>query len=174
MPQLRGLTAVTSNNETKETQQIDMVSTSPEYTVTLYSNPDRARVVIDGKDTGEFTPARKTVKANTPFSLRLVKEGYTDLVTTITPTYEAYTFTGNLQRLPRVASIIINVINGGANPELRISGIPVSIKPSGTAYIIQAEVGIKIQARNKTTGLSAETTVTVPADQRKIVDLFLK
>ncbi|KHD89244.1 MAG: membrane protein [Bdellovibrio sp. ArHS] len=156
------------------TQQLDMAATSPEYTVTIYSSPDRARVVIDGVDTGEFTPARKTVKANTPFSLRLVKEGYTDLVTTITPTYEAYSFNGTLQRLPRVASVIINIVNGGANPELRIAGVPVNIKPSGDAYLIQAEVGVKIQAVNKTTGLSAETTVTVPTDQRKIVDLYLK
>ncbi|WP_413568623.1 protein kinase domain-containing protein [Bdellovibrio sp. HCB117] len=156
------------------TQQLDMAATSPEYTVTIYSSPDRARVVIDGVDTGEFTPARKTVKANTPFSLRLVKEGYTDLVTTITPTYEAYSFNGTLQRLPRVASVIINIVNGGANPELRIAGVPVNIKPTGDAYLIQAEVGVKIQALNKTTGLSAETTVTVPADQRKILDLYLK
>ncbi|AHZ83536.1 protein kinase [Bdellovibrio bacteriovorus] len=155
-------------------QQTELAATSPEYTVTIYSNPGGARVVIDGNDTGEFTPVRKTVKANTPYSLRLVKEGYTDLVTTITPTYEAYSFTGTLQRLPRVASLIINIVNGGANPELRIAGVPVSIKPSGDAYLIQAEVGVKIQARNKTTGLSAETTITVPADQRKIVDLYLK
>lgn len=173
-----GLNSVTTGRETAAqtdgTQQTDMAATSPEYTVTIYSNPDRARVVIDGVDTGEFTPMRKTVKANTPFGLRLVKEGYTDLVTTITPTYEAYSFTGTMQRLPRVASVIINIVNGGANPELRIAGVPVNIKPSGDAYLIQAEVGVKIQARNKTTGLSAETTVTVPADQRKIVDLYLK
>ncbi|MEK2646542.1 serine/threonine-protein kinase [Bdellovibrio sp. BCCA] len=178
-PTAVGMAPVTSGGENQASnnngiQQTDLSATSPEYTVTLYSNPDRARVVIDGVDTGEFTPARKTVKANTPFSLRLVKEGYTDLVTTITPTYEAYSFTGTMQRLPRVASVIINIVNGGANPELRIAGVPVNIKPSGDAYLIQAEVGVKIQARNKTTGLSAETTVTVPADQRKILDLYLK
>ncbi|WP_374029174.1 protein kinase [Bdellovibrio bacteriovorus] len=167
-------TTTTTANNGGSNQTVEMGSTSPEYTVTIYSSPDRARVVIDGVDTGEFTPTRKTVKANTPFSLRLVKEGYTDLVTTITPTYEAYSFTGTMQRLPRVASIIINIVNGGANPELRIAGVPVNIKPSGDAYLIQAEVGVKIQARNKTTGLSAEATVTVPADQRKIVDLYLR
>lgn len=174
-----GLTSVTvpgvNNNATlPNPQQAEMAATAPEYTVTIYSSPDRARVVIDGVDTGEFTPVRKTVKANTPFGLRLVKEGYTDLVTTITPTYEAYSFTGTMQRLPRVASVMINIINGGASPELRIAGVPVAIKPSGDAYLIQAEVGVKIQALNKTTGLSAETTVTVPADQRKLIDLYLK
>lgn len=159
---------------TPSMQQTEMAATSPEYTATIYSNPGGARVVIDGVDSGEFTPVRKTVKANTPYNLRLVKEGYTDLVTTITPTYEAYSFTGTLQRLPRVGSLIINIVNGGANPELRIAGVPVSIKPTGDAYLVQAEVSVKIQARNKTTGLSAETTVTVPADQRKIIDLYLK
>lgn len=157
-----------------EVNQADMAATAPLYTVTIYSTPGSARVVIDGQDTGEFTPVRKTLKANTPFNLRLVREGYTDLVTTITPTYEAYSFTGTMQRLPRVASLTINIVNGGANPELRIAGVPVAIKPSGDTYLIQAEVGVKIQARNKTTGLAAETTVTVPTDQRKTIDLYLK
>ncbi len=178
VPTIVGLTPKTAEPQSSTTpsplQQTDLATSSPEYTVTIYSSPGGARVVIDGVDTGEFTPMRKTVKANTPYNLRLVKEGYIDLVTTITPTYEAYSFTGTLQRLPRVGSLIINIVNGGANPELRIAGVPVSIKPSGSAYLIQAEVGVKIQARNKTTGLSAETTVTVPADQKKIIDLYLR
>lgn len=161
-------------NPNQQTQQTDLSAKAPDYAVTIYSVPDRARIVIDGVDTGEYTPARKTMKANTPFNLRLVREGYTDLVTTITPTYEAYSFTGTMQRLPKAASVIINIVNGGANPELRIAGVPVTIKPSGDAYIIQAEVGVNIQARNKTTGLSADTTITVPADQRRILDLYLK
>ncbi|MGZ3774586.1 MAG: protein kinase domain-containing protein [Pseudobdellovibrionaceae bacterium] len=156
------------------TQQIDKVNQTSDYTVTLYSNPDRARVIINGIDTGEFTPARKTVKANTPFNLRLAKEGFNDLVTTITPTYEAYSFTGTMQRLSKVGSVIINLVNGGANPELRIAGVPVAIKSGGDAYLIQAGVPVKIEAKNKTLGLSAQSTITVPADQRKILDLYLK
>lgn len=155
-------------------QKIDQAAQTPEYTVTIHSSPDKARVIIDGVDTGEFTPARKTVKANTPFSLRLAKEGYNDLVTTITPTYEAYSFTGTMQRLSKIGSLVINLVNGGANPELRIAGVPVAIKPSGDAYLVQAEVAVKIHAINKTLGLSAETTIKVPADQRKILDLYLK
>lgn len=175
-----GLNPVASKNPVTRsvaegtTHKADLAANAPDYALTIYSTPDRARIVINGIDTGEFTPARKTVKANTPLNLRLVKEGYTDLVTTITPTYEPFSFTGTLQRLPRVASLIINLVNGGANPELSISGVPVAIKPPGSTYIVQAEVGIQIQARNRTTGLSAETIVTVPTDQRKIIDLFLK
>ncbi|MEN0058300.1 MAG: serine/threonine-protein kinase [Bdellovibrio sp.] len=156
------------------TQQIDMAATSPEYTVTIYSVPSRARVIIDGVDTREYTPYRKTVKANTPFNLRLVREEYNDLVTTITPTYEAYSFTGTMQRLSRVASVFINIANGGANPELRIAGVPVEIKPSGSPYFIQAEVSVKIQAYNRITGLSAETTVKIPANKKDKVELYLK
>ena len=157
------------------TEQIDMGSMAQmEYTVTLYSNPNKARVIVDGEDTGEFTPLRKSFKANAPFNLRLVREGYTDLVTTITPTYEAYTFNGSLQKLSKVGTLLINLVNGGANPELRISGVPVDIKPSGSPYLIQAGVGVKIQAYNKTTGLSAESTVVVPENQRRIIDLILK
>lgn len=160
--------------DSSRTEQVDMSANAPDYAIVFHSSPDRARIIINGVDTGEFTPARRKVKANTPFNLRLAKEGYTDLVTTITPTYEPYSFNGTLQRLPRVGSVLINLVNAGANPELTIGGVPVNVKPSGTPYLIQAEVGVKIQARNRTTGLSAETTVFVPADQRKIIDLYLK
>ncbi|MGZ3770203.1 MAG: protein kinase domain-containing protein [Bdellovibrio sp.] len=157
------------------TNQIDMSAQIPEYTVTIYSNPDHAQVIIDGTDIGEFTPVPKKVKANTPFNLRLVREGYTDLVTTITPTYEAYSYTGTMQKLSKAGYIFINLVNGGANPELRIAGVLQKvIKPSNEAYIVQAEVPIRIQALNKTLGVSAETTIKVPADQRKNIDLYLK
>jgi serine/threonine-protein kinase len=79
-----------------------------------------------------------------------------------------------MTRLRAMSSITINIINGGANPELIIAGIPVTIKPSGAAYTIQAGVAVKIQARNNTTGLSAESTITVPENERRTVDLFLK
>ena len=154
--------------------QVDLAATEPDYSVKIYSNPARARVIINGIDTEQYTPYSKSMKANTPFNLRLVAEGYTDLVTTITPTYEAYSFTGTLERFRKSASVVINIFNGGANPELRIAGAPVSIKRPGEAYLIQAEVGVKIQVRNKTTGLSAETTVNVPTDQRKPIDLYLR
>lgn len=157
-----------------EIQQMETASNAPEYTMVIYSNPDKARVVLDNEDTKEYTPFRKTVKANTPVNVRLVREGYEDFVTTITPTHEAASFTGTMQRLRAMASLSINIVNGGANPELIISGIPVDIKPSGAAYTIQAGVAIRIQARNKTTGLSAEATVTVPQNERRTLDLYLK
>lgn len=155
-------------------QELEMSTSAPDYTVSIYSNPDKARIVIDGVDTGDFTPHRLTRKANTPFSLRLVKEGYTDLVTTVTPTYEAYSFTGTMQILPRVASVYINIVNGGVNPELRIAGVPVSIRSSHEPYLIQAEVGVKVQAFNKVTGVTAEKTITIPANQKQTIDLYLK
>lgn len=156
------------------TQTIESASSVPEYSVAIHSMPDHASIIINGVPTGEFTPARKKMKANTPFNLRLVKEGYTDLVTTITPTYEAYSFSGTMQKLAKIASVVINIVNGGASPELTIAGVPVPIKPKGEAYLIQAEVGVKVVARNKTTGLSADLTIKVPADQRKFIDLYLK
>lgn len=157
-----------------EIQTTEMAASVPEYTISIYSSPSGARVILDGQDTGNFTPYRKTLKANTPYSLRLVREGYTDLITTVTPTYEAYSFNGTLQRLPKVGSLIINLVNGGANPELYIGDIPVAIKGRGTAYTVQAEVQVKVKAINRTTGLSAEAVIVVPNDQRKIVDLYLK
>lgn len=167
-------TAQTPPKVASTTQSAELAATAPEYTVTLYSNPTGARVLIDGEDSGNFTPYRKTLKANTPYNIRMVREGFTDLITTITPTYEAYSFTGTLQRLPRVGSLIVNLVNGGANPELFISEVPVQIKPRGSTYMVQADVQVRIRAVNKMTGLRAETVVIVPKDQRKVVDLILK
>lgn len=166
--------STTSTTTPAKIEHTDVASNAPEYTMIIYSNPDKARVVLDNIDTKEYTPFRKTVKANVPINVRLVREGYTDFVTTVTPTYEAFSFTGSLQRLRAVASISINIVNGGANPELIIAGVPVPIKPSEATYTIQAGVAVKIQARNNTTGLSAESTVTVPENERKHVDLYLK
>lgn len=155
-------------------QQADMAATAPEYTVMIRSNPDKARVVINGTDTGGYTPMRKTLRANVPANIRLVKEGYSDYVTTYTPTTDVGSIEGNLQRLVRVATLYIKIANGGANPELRISGVPVDIKTENEPYYIQAEVGVKIQAFNKLTGLSAEKTVMIHADQKDTVELYLK
>lgn len=154
-------------------QQIDTASTA-QYAVTIYSEPEKARVFINGQDTGAFTPYRTSMAANTPFSLRLVKEGYTDMVTAVSPTYEAYSFRGTLQRLPRIGYLMININNAGAHPVLKINGIPVDIKSNGQSYLVQAGVDIKIQVSNEVSKLSDEKTVRVPADQRQIVDMFLK
>ncbi|MDG0815581.1 serine/threonine-protein kinase [Bdellovibrio svalbardensis] len=157
-----------------DVQQLDQAATAQEYTVMIKSNPDKARVVINGVDTGGYTPMRKTLRANVPANIRLVREGYSDYVTTYTPTTDVGTIDGNLQRLVRVATLYIKIANGGANPELRISGVPVDIKSENDAYYIQAEVGVKIQAFNKLTGLSAEKTVMIHADQKETVELYLK
>lgn len=157
-----------------EVQQLDQAATAQEYTVMIKSSPDKARVVINGVDTGGYTPMRKTLRANVPANIRLVREGYSDYVTTYTPTTDVGSVDGNLQRLVRVATLYIKIANGGANPELRISGVPVDIKSANEAYYIQAEVGVKIQAFNKLTGLSAEKTVIIHADQKDTVELYLK
>lgn len=171
-------TTVTQNTKApaavQPPQQMDISATTPKFTVLLRSQPDKARVIINGVDTGEFTPVRKSLPANTPFNLRLVKEGFTDLITTVTPTYEAFSVDVTMQKLMRIAYVAINIVNGGANPELKISGVPVNIKAGGDTYKIQAGVDVRIEASNKTTGLSAHKTVNVPADQRSRIDLFLQ
>jgi Serine/threonine protein kinase len=155
-------------------EQEHVEATTQQYTVMIYSNPPNARVYINGEDTENYTPYRRTMPANTPFNLRLESEGHTPLQTAVSPTYEAYTFTGTLQRFARVASATINIIGGGANQFLKIGGAPVKIKPNGGPYMIQADVDVKIQAYNPTTKLSAEKTVRIGADKKEIVDLYLK
>jgi serine/threonine-protein kinase len=145
-----------------------------EHIIQIRSTPIHSRVVINGEDTGEFTPMRKSLSANVPISIRLVKEGYSDYVTTYTPTVDAGEINGTLQKLARTANLYVKLINAGANPELQISGIPIEIKPESEPYFIQAEINIKIRVINKLTGLSAEKIVMIPANQKETVELFLK
>jgi serine/threonine-protein kinase len=171
----RAITSQTAPTPPPPPVEVEHVeATSAQYTVTIYSNPDKARVFINGEDQERWTPFVKSFPANTPFNLQLKKEGFVALNTAVSPTYEAYTFTGTLQKHQRVASLIINIINGGANQNLKIGGVPVIIKPYGELYMIQAEVDVKIQVYNPTTKLSAEKTVHVSADKKEIVDLYLK
>lgn len=152
----------------------EFATKAPDYAVTIYSQPDKARVFIDGQDTGENTPYRTTLKANTAVSVRLVREGYEPFTGTVTPTYEAYSFTGNLNRLRSAGYLYIRIVNGGANPELSIGGVPVQIKRESEYYPIQAGVPVTVKANNRTTGLNAETTVNVSENQKKTVELLLK
>ncbi|MFS4458250.1 protein kinase domain-containing protein [Bdellovibrio sp. HCB2-146] len=167
-------TAPTAPEQAPPQDTVDMAATAPSYAVTIYSQPDKARVYIDGQDTGENTPYRTTLKANTPASVRLVLEGYEQFTGTVTPTYEAYTFTGSLSRLKSTGYLFIRIVNGGANPELRIGGTPVQIKRDSEYYPIQAGVPVTIQVVNKTTGLRAEATVNISANQKKNIELLLK
>ena len=154
---------------------IELSTNAPEFAVTIYSQPEKARVFLNGKDTGENTPYRTTLKANTPVPIRLVlEEGYEEFKGTVTPTYEAYSFTGTLTRLRSAGYLFIRIVNGGANPELSINGAPVRIKRESEYYPIQAGVPIIVTAYNRTTGLRAETTVNVSENQKKNVELLLK
>ncbi len=160
-------------NPTEE-HSADLVSEAPLYAVTIYSQPERARIFIDGEDTGEVTPFRTTLKANISVSLRLYAEGYEPFTGTLSPTYDAYTFTGSMSRLKSIGYLYIRVLNGGANPELLVGGSPLQIKRDNEYYAIQAGVPVTIQVHNKTTGLKAEATVNVTANQKKTLELLLK
>jgi serine/threonine-protein kinase len=159
-------------NPVTPVEQLQVIQS--EHIVQIRSNPMHSRVVINGEDTGEFTPMRKSLSANVPISIRLVKEGYSDYVTTYTPTVDAGEIDGTLQKLARTANLYVKLINAGANPELQISGIPIEIKPESEPYFIQAGINIKIRVINKLTGLSAEKIVMIPANQKETVELFLK
>ncbi|MNK97579.1 PEGA domain protein [compost metagenome] len=158
----------------KDPGSAELSTTAPEFAVTIYSQPDKARVFIDGRDTEEVTPYRTTMKANTTVPVRLVREGYEKFEGTVTPTYEAYSFTGNLTRLRSAGYLYIRIVNGGANPQLSIGGVPVPIKRESEYYPVQAGVPVTVKADNRTTGLSAETTVNISENQKKTVELLLK
>jgi serine/threonine-protein kinase len=153
--------------------QSDFPSTA-QYIITIESQPAGARIFIDGSDTGEFTPYRRTVEGNKAFALTLKKDGYLNYETSATATGNAQSVKATLQPVPKAAYISVNLINGGANPVLEVNGQRLNERVPIEKYTIPAGVPVRIHAHNPFTGATAEQTITVEENQKKSIELILK
>lgn len=134
------------------------------------SVPSGAEIIVDGKSTGEFTPARISVPAARTFNLTLKKSRYIDYVKNNIKTdhMEKGSFTATLQKA-MVAYINIDV-KPARNVKVTVNGVVLeedSLPISG--YAIPASQVITIRAQNLITGQVAEQTVELYADERKSI-----
>lgn len=134
------------------------------------SIPSGAEIVIDGRSTGEFTPARVNVPTTRPFSLTLKKSRYIDYIKTniANNQLEKGSFTATLQKA-LVAYINIDV-KPARNVRITVNGtvleedsLPI------TGYAIPAGQVVTVRAQNLATGQVAEQTIELYADERKTV-----
>ncbi|WP_413290207.1 protein kinase domain-containing protein [Bdellovibrio sp. HCB337] len=157
------------------TQKTDQASSAPpqQYTILLVSEPNGARVFINGEDTGAFTPNRRSLEAHKDYVVTLKKEGYMNYEGTIRASQNGSTFTMSMQPAQKAAYISITVANGGLNTVIYVNGIRLGEKPPISKYAIPAGTPVRITAYDPFYKLSAEQVVRVDANQKKSVDLIL-
>lgn len=143
------------------------------YQVTISSEPPGASIYFEGVDQQSFSPKIFNMEGNKPIHVTLKKDGYYPYEIDFTPVKDAQSLQAVLQPLGRAAYITISVINGGANPVVEVNGRRIGEKPPVAVYPIPAGLPVQIRARNAFTGVMAERTITLEADQRQKIELIL-
>ena len=140
--------------------------------VTISTFPSGARINLNGRFTGLFSPAQLHLPKNNHQKVTFSKDGYVDYETTIVvskPESKSYT----LQR-SQFGYVDLELVNGGANPRVIINGLEVREKTPITKYPIPANTVVDIRVENPYRGLSAATKVKVGLNTRQRVRLVLR
>jgi serine/threonine-protein kinase len=154
---------------------VDVASQVPKerYTVIIQSNPTGARIAIDGQDSGMLTPAQQSIEAGKEFTVSLRKEGFQYYERKERASEKGLIIKASLLPMPKMGYINLDLVNGGMNPVIIINGMRIEEKLPLKNYAVIAGAPIKIEAHNPFTGLSAEQTVQVGANQKIQVNLLL-
>jgi serine/threonine-protein kinase len=140
--------------------------------IQVNSSPGRARIYINDTDTGNVTPSQIMVPARMPFTLTLLADGYLQYITRITPEREGQIVFAELTPV-KFGQLDIYVINGGIDTKIYIDNLELRNRPPITKFPVQPGKPIKIRAEHKFSGLTAEQTVIVGAEEKKRIDLIL-
>jgi hypothetical protein len=160
------------NMTTPTSGQIETASKQP-YVVVIESQPQGARVYIDGQDSGMITPTRKVMDADKEFTVGLRLDGYQYYERKERAVVNGYQVRASLLPAMKMGYLNLDILNGGSNPVIIINGQRIEEKLPLVNYAVPAGVPVKIQAHNPFTGLTAEQVVKVPANQKIQVNLIL-
>jgi eukaryotic-like serine/threonine-protein kinase len=148
------------------------VTTGPVRGLVVNSVPSGAEIFLNGKSTGESTPARISVPTDRPFGLTLRKARYIDYSRTnlFAAKLDQASFTATLQKA------LVAYVNIDVRParNVRVSVNGVTLKETTmpiTAYAIPAGQPVKIQAQNTLTGEVSQQTIELYPDERKTIVL---
>ncbi len=148
---------------------------SETVTIVVQSKPSGAEIFIDGKSTGQTTPARIDIPTTTPFNLGLKKDRYIDYSQEkLTAAQIKNKFEAKLQPdLTAYVDIIIkpqrpNVKIYVNNRLLEDEPVPV------TRYAIPAKSNVTIRAESPTENIKAESVIYLQENERQTVVLELK
>jgi hypothetical protein len=152
--------------------QTAVMATSGTFALMVQSDPAGAEILVNEDAIGYVTPARITLKANTPATVKLRKDGYLVYEKTVTPRKDDV-FRATLSRT-FYGYLDINVVNGGINPVVYVNGRRLLEKPPLTKFPVMAGTRVTVRAENTFSGFQAEKSVTVGTDEKKQVTLMLE
>jgi serine/threonine-protein kinase len=158
---------------TPTTGTIDNSSTdSHKFMVYIQSNPGKARIYLNNKDTGLFTPSTVEVEPNSPFTISLLADGYLPYTGRYTATFHGQKLSATLLQIS-IGYVNISVVNAGVDTVIFVNGLRLQEKPPINRYPVPAGTPVKIRVEHAFSQTSAETTVTVGKDEKKDVELIL-
>lgn len=144
-----------------------------EYKLSILTDPPGARIYLNGKDTGAFTPYQLNVEGNTPLHFTFTKEGYNTFEINKTISQDSDTLRAQLLALQKPGFLTIKVVNGGTNPAIEVDGQRLYTNPPIINYPIRANSAVRVWAKNPFLQAEAEQIVTVESNTRKEIELVL-
>jgi serine/threonine-protein kinase len=166
-------TTVAPPQPSPTTGTIDNASTdASKFMVYIQSNPGKARIYLNSKDTGLFTPSNIEVEPNSPFTITLLADGYLPYTGRYTATFNGQKLSATLMQIS-IGYLNITVVNAGVDTVIFVNGLRLQEKPPINRYPVPAGTPVKIRVEHAFSQTSAETTVTVGKDEKKDVELIL-
>jgi eukaryotic-like serine/threonine-protein kinase len=144
------------------------------YTVVIEAIPRPARVYIDGKDTGAYTPVRRQLPSNKEVRIGLSSDGYKYFEKIEKISRDGLVLKATLEPLPKMGYLSISAFNGGLDPVVYINDQRINQKLPIRFYGVPANVSVKVRITNPFAQVSGETTVKVGAGERKNVKIILE
>ncbi len=145
---------------------------SKDFSLVIRTTPPGAHIFINGKATSIMTPGKIRYQANKPFSISLIKSGYSS--------YERH-FSLNANKSLRApllplnqGFVDINVFNPGINTEIYINGQKIPDPLPIKRYPVPADKKLVIKAVNAFRRTFDERVLKLKANKKAIVNLLLR
>lgn len=159
------------NQNLENAGQIDMSATSA-VKVSINSQPNGAQILLNGKDTGYYTPAIISMNAHVENKIVLRKEGFLEY-STLQKFDQTGQFSATLQATSRAGYLNIYLSNGGPTTKIYVNGKELQEKAPITKYPIVADSDTSIKAYNPITQLSDEVRIKLKPGENKNIELIL-
>ncbi len=158
--------------ESKANNGIINSASTAEVKVSVNSNPDNAQIFVNGRDTGNKTPAVISLVANKETEIVIRKDGYLEYKVN-RAFNETSQVSATMQTSLSTAYLNINVADGNSFTKISINGKELLEKPPVIKYPIVAQKETIITAYNPITKLTDEVRVTVKPGEAMDVQLTL-
>ncbi|MCS6838506.1 MAG: PEGA domain-containing protein, partial [Bdellovibrionaceae bacterium] len=141
--------------------------------LTVYSQPDRAVVEINGKQVG-FTPYRGSIYSSEEVKITIRKENYIPYEQVLKVDYDnPMRLDVNLTPEPPKGYLSIEIIGGTNDTIVEIAGQRVTDLSKLDLYPVPAKVPVEIRAYNSFNGTEGIAKVTVNVNEKKKIRIIM-